>query len=103
MTRRLEVRCCCDPAKLLGSVPIPDSVDVCVGSVVTFVTTRAGWRLDPATGRPDHIPAEQLRLEIALWEHWVEFGDHRSGLALRSDDTLLERLQQIPGWEDAPT
>lgn len=80
---RVEVRCCCDAGKLLGTVPVPDGRQVQAGRWFEFA-----------------LPGERLRLQVAVWEHWLDFGDHRGGLALRSDDTPLERLRQIPGWED---
>jgi hypothetical protein len=53
---------------------------------------------------------ELLRLSVAFWWHnklvidQVEGGkiNRESGLALKSNDTPIEKLRRIPGFEEAP-
>jgi hypothetical protein len=84
----LEVRCCCEPMKLLGWLPLPPGVDVVASKQVAFA-----------------VGPYFLHLEIAEWEHTEarcgEFGELtriEGGFAFRSDDTSVEVLRHIAGW-----
>jgi hypothetical protein len=98
---QLQVRCCCDPAKLLGWVTV-DASQVYEGNRIQFLL-RTEYTLVRLAGNDLYIrqPAV-LELEVASWESGCEFGTFTGGLALRSDDTPLELLRRIPSWVEAP-
>jgi hypothetical protein len=92
----LEIRCCCEPAKLLGWIRVPDLERWRREGAVTFLLQPE--RGDRLADQVEAIfaPRTTLRLELATWS------DSRRGirdrLAFRSDDTPLETLRRIPGF-----
>ena len=89
----VEVRCCCEPTKLLGHVPVPIATELRPGMCVTF-------KLTPL----EYVPAlnvDTLTLKLEEWAWGDQFGRGDSGLAFKSDDTPLDRLRRIRGWVDA--
>jgi len=96
---RVEVRCCCNPAQLLGWVELPVT-QIQEGDVHAFA-------LFDRSAVPKH---EILRLPVAYWWHHMRGFDgadevkinRESGLALKSNDTPIEKLRRIPGFEEAP-
>jgi hypothetical protein len=107
----LEVRCCCQPRKLLGWLPVPRGVVVAPGVTVAFVVERArlvrarvprgryGFPLEGTERLDDytHIDARKVTLPIARWNH-----GRLTGLAYKSDDTPIEDLRQIEGFVENP-
>lgn len=88
---RMEVRCCCQPQKLLGWLPVPHP-SPCRGMQVTFLVGRGAhyeWR----AGEPVFLAAQTVTLPI---EQIVMPGDQH--LALKSEETPIETLRQIPGF-----
>lgn len=104
----IEVRCCCEPAKVLGYVRVSGFTHLEVGKPVTFML-RTSWHdpIDP--------PVEQVRLTYAEWGRdqvvvqplGTEGNETRYqmasevGLAFKSGDHPLETLRRIVGWVDA--
>jgi len=93
---QIEVRCCCQPQKLLGWLPVPDGVKP--GQMIKFTVTPARWVLESFESEPAHLPADVIALPVATFSYGF---DHRS-LALKSEETPLERLRLIPGFVEAP-
>jgi hypothetical protein len=97
-----EVRCCCDPLKLLGYLPSPPDG----GAHADF--TLAPVFQSPAPGpRPvtEYLPGGHVRLslcEFAIpdpeYTPGSMFGMYIRGLAYRADGVELETLQRIPGF-----
>lgn len=72
----LEVRCCCQPQKLLGWLPVPDArrKSVSFGAVV--------------------LPIDQINCEVA--------GVEVSYRAVKADGAPLDLLRGIPQFKEAP-
>lgn len=88
---KVEIRCCCRPEKLLGWVDVPDRLVIRDGSV-SFALTEfrardgndyVGDVLTLPFGRYSPHPLAETRL------------------ALKSEETPLETLKRIPGFEAA--
>ena len=95
---RIEVRCCCDPAKLLGTVPCPNPRPR-AGERITFLLRARHPYGDPARGDER---VECVTLEIQHWSRYFAYAcELESGLALKSDDTPLDTLRRIHGGLDA--
>lgn len=102
----LEVRCCCQPQKLLGWLPVPASVELGVGVVVQFTVRERGveWTLDRRSAEDERpftfrtVPAEHISLPVAR----VDTG-HSTWLAFKSEETPLVQLRRIPGFVEART
>lgn len=78
--RRMEIRCCCNPAKLLGTVDVPD-------------TMRRTVRWAIADG-------EILELPIAPITMPDGHGHFMSYAAIKSMDTPLWKLKCIPSFRE---
>lgn len=91
---QIEVRCCCQPQKLLGWLPVPDGVGA--GDTVHFVVSRPRWRLASREAEPVFEMADVITLPVAILDE-----NGRSSLALKSEETPVERLRQIPGFVEA--
>jgi len=110
---RVEVRCCCDPGKLLGWVDLPGVPHVNEGD--RFVFRLNADRLLQAKPASPYLESalmgrvEKLELSVAFWHQWHEAldvcgGAARTmigGLAFRSDDTPIETLRRIIGFQEA--
>ncbi len=97
--RELEVRCCCDPGKLLGYLQLPD--DQCRPGkrlryhVVELPPPGLAWRLDAG-----ELPATNVAREVVLSvEHLAGAGGWY--LAVKSNDYPPETLQRVPGFRAA--
>lgn len=90
MNRRVEVRCCCDPARLIGFIDVPDDVTLRDGTIVPF--------------QLEGVDAA-ITLQIATWSYpSTRYGDpwgYDDDLAFKSDDTPIETLRRIPGFVEA--
>lgn len=104
----VEVRCCCQPQKLLGYLPVP-SAKVEVGQRVTFMISPERVRVEElvlAGGRSlpvsvTRIPAEVITLLIA--EFGPVLGPDGRGYrcALKAEGVPLEQLRRIHGFVEA--
>lgn len=79
--KKLEVRCCCDPNRLLGWLPVPDHVAES-GKHVLF-PVRGGEILD-------------LPIGVVFSPAW----GYRT--TINSNETPLEVLRDIPGFVENP-
>jgi hypothetical protein len=82
---RLEVRCCCQPRKLLGTLPVPDHVQS--GQCIVFL--RLQHSADPS-------PLEHVMLRVATF--WQRHKGYR--LALKAEGVTLEVLRTLVGFEE---
>jgi len=93
--RRVEVRCCCSPLKLLGTLPMPENA-----TRFNFVVMPPASMMAPPLGRymrAQKAPAYQyLTLEFSEW-----FAGSMSGYALKADGVPIETLRRIPGFIEA--
>jgi hypothetical protein len=105
---RIEVRCCCQPTKLLGWMDV--SRHVKEGDVLTFpLATRAAAAASGLSQMPESVTVEQLRLPVAVFQDVVLIG--RGGddveevrtmhLAIKSEETPIETLRRIPQFDEA--
>ena len=97
---RLPIRCCCNPTLLLGYVPVPDEA--------ARVGTRIHFALRPPAptffGEDEGPTTSFFRNTLALtvseaWGTW-DGRLHGPQVALKSDDTPLDVLRRLPGFEE---
>ena len=83
---RMEVRCCCDAGKLLGTVPV--SREYKPGDHVNFL-----YQVTP----------QPLMLTLPVGQCFVQESPNvsRQKAAIKSMDTPIETLRKIPGFEEA--
>lgn len=98
---RMDIRCCCTPGKLLGSVPVPDATFV--GESIKFWVTKPSVRFDPAARKHAFSEPSHVTLEVAKFGEVVEgapgdYGRFRTSIALKSGELPLEVLSRIPGF-----
>lgn len=100
---RLEVRCCCVPKKLLGWLEVAD-YRVREGNTIQFILPPIYERIFIDGRRYETMTAAcYVRLPIARIGMTDLFtGEPASHLALKSEETPLETLRQIPGFVEAP-
>jgi hypothetical protein len=99
--KRVEVRCCCDPGKLLGTVEVPSDFVVAPGRRLKFAWFEA--RYPPFTD-PSLPPrsAEVIELEIGEVIFPVtRFNIPATTFAFKSNDIPIERLKKIPSWRSS--
>lgn len=100
---QIEVRCCCQPQKLLGWLPVPDTVQG--GDIIAFTVRRASWELASLNAQPVFFTPDIIALPVAIFgEPALDADGPRivKRLALKSEETPLERLRLIPGFREAP-
>jgi hypothetical protein len=90
--RMLPVHCCCDPAKRLGWVPVPERRLEAPGPV-RFILGHLTLNLETgAVTRP-----AQLDTVVAWLENCGAY-PHGRQLAVKSADTPLDQWRKIPGF-----
>lgn len=102
---KLEVRCCCQPRKLLGWLEVADDYRHSATFVIGPDTIERidvseisnDWR-SSVVGRV--IPGDSITLAIAEIG-LVENGVTARYRALKADGVPIERLRLIPGFEEA--
>jgi hypothetical protein len=97
--KRLEVRCCCQPTKRLGWLPVPD--DVHDGQIMRFAVSPARWMLASIGGIPQRVAADIIELPVARFGTMDLSGVAITKLALKSEETPIERLRLIRDFEEA--
>lgn len=110
----LEVRCCCQPQKLLGWLPVTRR-EMELRERVRFPVHSAGlrWRLDPESlGAPvatEHVPRRDVTLEVRDYSD-APLVVGPSGLsmerntrrALSSEETPISDLRKISSFVESP-
>ncbi len=88
---RVEVRCCCQPQKLLGWLDVPR--DVRPGDSIRFPIVRVfGSAL---AGTPLRIQEHSVELPVAVFQD----GSYE-GIAFKSEETPIETLRMIRGFTE---
>lgn len=93
MMTRLELRCCCDPRRLLGFIQLPTS------RCYDGATVRFAQRVDPIarySWNTGQLVAPMVELTVAA----IQFGEQRPYLAVKSNHLELKDLRRIPGFEE---
>lgn len=98
---RMDIRCCCTPGKLLGSVPVRD--ETTVGEKIKFLVTKPSVRFDPLAFQHTRFDPTHVTLEVAEFGEVIDGsignpGRLRKGLALKSGELPIEVLSRIPGF-----
>jgi hypothetical protein len=93
---RAEVRCCCDPGQLLGTIDV-DVPYLYEGQVFRFfvgpsVSLRPYWEQ-----RDDDLTLTVARVQGRV----LGTGEVLDGLAIKSNDTPIEKLRRINGFQEA--
>jgi hypothetical protein len=103
---RVEIRCCCEPGRLLGFVTV-DRDRIYEGLTLSFVL-RAVASLKPYWLQRDGdlfelTPTEKLQLSVSrLSGIDLRTGELLNGrLAIKSNDTPIKQLRRIAGFEEA--
>lgn len=78
--RTLEVRCCCQPQKLLGHIAVPDELAY-RGAVINFPCVN---------GEVVSLKAREI----------VPVGHKQNYLALSSEETPIEMLRTVPSFKE---
>jgi hypothetical protein len=96
---RAEIRCCCEPGRLLGTVEV-DVPYLYAGQVLHFhvppaISLRPYWEQRDGELFIEH-QAERLALPVARVH-----GEFLDGLAIKSNDTPIETLRRIRGFQEA--
>lgn len=103
--KRMEVRCCCQATKVLGTVPVPEAL------------LKQRLVVLPLMGVPGQgLPYSKLEFEVATWMEIrvdLDVAPHlrdletgvgyirESGLALKHEGVTVETLRRIPGFIEA--
>lgn len=108
----MDVRCCCTPNKLLGTLPVPDTTKV--GGRVNFVVMKprnSDFRVTRVSPTPDYIEFEvqewsQIERDQTVPDHELTlFSGHgftrESGVALKHEGVTVDTLRRIPGFIEA--
>lgn len=92
----LEVRCCCVPEKLLGWLPVSD-LQYEAGVMLDFVL-RTPMQISAfvESSTPVQDDLQLLRLPIA----WMNHPQRGRFLAIKSEETPIEKLRLIPGFRE---
>lgn len=103
--RRMDVRCCCTPNKLLGTLPVPEAAFREGIDKIDFVVVGA-----PRLG----LPSSRITMEISEWQQREIVDPYLAdslfspvprvtdgGVALKHENVTLETLRRIPGFIEA--
>lgn len=93
--QEIEVRCCCQPQKLLGWLPRPPNVRV--GTAFIFRVAEPYDRTLKGYDDPKTFRTTSVYLPVALFEPG---GGAEPYPALKSEETPLETLRQIRGFRE---
>ena len=99
--KRMEVRCCCTPKKLLGTLPVPDGHGFDVPFVVMKPRNRSIQAMQER-GRQG-VGIDRVTLTVTGWvdlQCSAANGEvsRVEGIALKADGVSIETLRLIPGF-----
>ena len=89
--RRLAVRCCCTPGRVLGTIEVPEHA-ARVGRVV---------RLSPSVEYTAWRPFDPAVLAVTIELEVLEFADYAAGtreLAVKAEEHKLPLLRRVRGF-----
>lgn len=94
--KRIEVRCCCSPRKLLGSLPVPDSTKP--GDTVRLVVMKPRTYAPP-TGHYNRPRNDDPYIHLPIETFADMSGAHpKYGIAVKAEGVAIETLRLIPGF-----
>lgn len=93
-TIRLEVRCCCDPSKLLGYLQVPARLAYTGAKI--GIPVLEGLLLEAG----QEPRAQYGRIDLEVGRVCAEGERGEGHLAVKSNDTSIEALRKIPGFEE---
>ena len=101
--KRMEVRCCCTPNKLLGTLPVPDAAGP--GARIVYQVMKPRVRVPDPGAAPEGRRPPQIAFEVTRWAE-RRFGrdgcvNSTEGVALKHENVTLETLRLIPGFIEA--
>jgi hypothetical protein len=96
---RLEVRCCCQPEKLLGSLPVPDGVREGQTLVYAYLDCQQNGH-GKITFKVARWVLDHVRDLDVPGVHGFEL-DREYGLALKHEGVTLATLRKIRGFVEA--
>ena len=93
--KRLEVRCCCQPQKLLGTLPVTDNH----GASFQFTVMKPRTYDFDFSRLPITTPVNRQFVTMPI-ESFVDMsGPHpKYGLAVKAEGVPIETLRLIPGF-----
>lgn len=103
--RVLEVRCCCDPGKLLGWLAIPTDL-ARPGVVLKYMLPfdRQAWQASLRDGTFESWPTFESTREVVTLtvDEWIPTMFSGAELAVRSNDTPIEKLRRVTTFLEVP-
>jgi hypothetical protein len=102
MERMIEVRCCCQPRKLLGWLPYDGELQR--GKVVSFVAAPELHVRDVLNAAEEILSdarysSQVVSLPLEEFRHYFpREGDHYKGIAFKSEETPTTVLRRIRGF-----
>lgn len=95
--KMMEVRCCCDPGKLLGYLPMEDGSQYFSRKIAIPTNILVGQLPMPLSTAKLVINTITVHLPIAT----IVWRDGSERRALKSDDTPIETLRMLPEFVEA--
>lgn len=98
--KRMEVRCCCTPKKLLGTLPVPDLTSE--GTSVDFALMQPRINFNHWRGEKAARASANRRLTLQAQSFQAVEGETMlAGIALKAEGVPIETLRLIPGFIEA--
>lgn len=95
--KRIEVRCCCQPQKLLGTLPVPDMTKP--GTSVSFVMMKPPSRSIASVKSSASGMQAPRKVELPIESFTDMTGAHpKYGIAVKADGMTVAQLRLIPGF-----
>jgi len=94
---RLEVRCCCQPQKLLGTIDVPGIPYAGMG-----VTWAMGVTISSVAPLGPQCPVNYERRSLRLYvERFVPISSAPSYLAVKAEGVGLDVLRLVPSFQES--
>ncbi len=98
--KRIEVRCCCQPQKLLGTLPVPDLTKL--GDRVGFVMMKPSTRSIEAIQASAKRMSAPSKVELPIESFADMTGSHpKYSIAVKAEGMTVAQLRLIPGFIEA--
>jgi hypothetical protein len=97
----MEVRCCCEANKLIGTLPVPDAARL--GQTINFPVMKERTRVASAAvlRRPPSKP-QSISMPIHAIVYFPTLSDRGDAYAaLAADGVAIEVLRRVPGFIEA--
>lgn len=102
---RVEIRCCCDPGLLIGTVEV-DVPSLYEGQLIHLhvpptISLKPSWDQRDGDLFIEH-KAERLVLPVSRVQgHVLRSGEYLNGLAIKSNDTPIEKFRRMRTFREA--